>query len=120
MTYFRVINDFYFSLGPVNVAVRRGRFKSFLFKCEAVVSDGVETVDHIIFDCPSLPETRDKLRASCMAQDIEFTLQNLFARPKIQRNIEEFLYDLFHEKFKPKTVNILQNCFFELLDTVDF
>ena len=29
-----------------------------------------------------------------------FTLQNLFTRASLQKKVEDFLYDLFNEKFK--------------------
>jgi len=89
------------------VAVGRGRFRSFLFKCGKahtqvcrLCDSETETVDHIFFDCPKLSATRDTLRKICDELGYDFNLQNLLTRPKLQIAVEEFLYNLFIRKFK--------------------
>lgn len=89
------------------VAVGRGRFRSYLFKCGRaqtqvcrLCDNEAETVDHIFFHCTSLLETRKPLRKACDKLGYDFNLQNLFTKPKLQRTVEEFLYDIFIRKFK--------------------
>ena len=89
------------------VAVGRGRFRSLLFRYGSVDSQVCrlcnsenETIEHIFFNCSLLSETRKDLQIFCKAQGLDFTLQNLFTRASLQRKVEEFLYDLFNEKFK--------------------
>ena len=89
------------------VAVGRGRFRSLLFSYGSVDSQVCrlcnsenETIEHIFFNCSLLSETRKDLQICCKTQGLDFTLQNLFTRAPLQRKVEEFLYDLFNEKFK--------------------
>ena len=52
---------------------------------------------HIIFHCSRLSEAQRKLQKACKTQGVDFSLQNLFTKPKLQRNVEEFLYEIFKE-----------------------
>ena len=56
-----------------------------------------ETVKHIIFHCSRLSEAQRKLQKACKTQGVDFSLQNLFTKPKLQRNVEEFFYEIFKE-----------------------
>ena len=87
-----------------SVAVGRGRFRSRRFeygRCDSPAcrfcGNENETVEHIIFRCSSLSEAQRKLQKACKTQGVDFSLQNLFTKPKLQRNVEEFLYEIFKE-----------------------
>ena len=83
-----------------SVAVGRGRFRKRFFDygmkdspaCRFCGSED-ETVEHIFFFCPILSEAQEKLKTACR----NFNLQNLFTKPKLQRNLETFLYDFTKE-----------------------
>ena len=53
-----------------------------------------ETVEHIIFRCSRLSEAQGKLQKACKTQGVDFSLQNLFTKHKLQQNVEEFLYEV--------------------------
>ena len=87
-----------------SVAVGRGRFRSRRFEygmCDSPAcrfcGNENETVKHIIFHCSRLSEAQRKLQKACKTQGVDFSLQNLFTKPKLQRNVEEFLYEIFKE-----------------------
>ena len=87
-----------------SVAIGRGRFRNRRFdygKCDSPACRfcGIEneTVEHIIFRCSRLSEAQAKLQNACKTQGVDFSLQNLFTKPKLQRNVEEFLYEIFKE-----------------------
>ena len=87
-----------------SVAVGRGRFrKRFLDygmkdspACRFCGRDD-ETIEHIFFSCPMLSEAQEKLKNACRNFNLKFNLKNLFTKPKLQRNVEEFLYDFNKE-----------------------
>ena len=56
-----------------------------------------ETVEHIIFCCSRLSEAQGKLEKACKTQGLDFSMQNLFTKSKLQQNVEEFLYEIFKE-----------------------
>ena len=92
-----------------SVAVGRGRFKSLLFKYGKTNSQSCrfcdiedETENHIFFCCPVLSDCRKILHKACKSLDVEFNLKNLFTNPKLQRNVESYLYDIFHPYDKDK------------------
>ena len=87
-----------------SVAVNRGRFKARYFDYGMVDSPACrfcgkanETIDHVLFCCPKLSETQGELQKACKTLDLEFNIQNLFTKPKLQRKVEEFLYEVFKD-----------------------
>ena len=87
-----------------SVAVGRGRFRSRRFEygmCDSPVSrfcgNENETVEHIFFRCSRLSEAQAILQKACKTHTLEFSLQKLFTKPKLQWNVEEFLYEIFKE-----------------------
>ena len=75
-----------------------------------------ETVKHIIFHCSRLSEAQRKLQKACKTQGVDFSLQNLFTKPKLQRNVEEFLYEIFKRKLLTNLIYLVI-FLFDLLDT---
>ena len=87
-----------------SVAVGRGQFRSRFFSYGIVASTTCrlcgnedETLDHILFSCPKLSEAQGILQNSCKAQNLEFSVQNLFSKPQLQFKVENFLYEIFKE-----------------------
>ena len=90
-----------------SVAVGRSRFRGRCFEygmCDSHVcrfcGNKDETVEHIFFRCSRLSEVQEILQKACKIHSLEFSLQKLFTKPKLQRNVEEFLYEILK-----KTVN---------------
>ena len=74
-----------------------------------------ETVEHIFFRCSRLSEAQAILQKACKTHTLEFSLQKLFTKPKLQRNVEEFLYEIL----KKLLTNLIYLVIFlfDLLDT---
>ena len=53
-----------------------------------------ETVEHIFFRCSRLSEAQKILQKACKTHALEFSLQKLFTKPKLQRSVEELLYEI--------------------------
>ena len=47
------------------------------------------------------------LKVACKTLGIEFNLKNLFTEAKLQRNVESYLYDIFHPYDKDKKLFFL-------------
>ena len=90
-----------------SVAVGRGRFRKRRFDygmsdspvCRFCSNEN-ETEEHIIFRCPRLSEAQGLLQKACKTHELDFSMQNLFTKPKLQRSVEEFLYEIFKETIK--------------------
>ena len=90
-----------------SVAVGRGRFRKRYFDygmvdspaCRFCGSDD-ETVEHVFFSCPMLSEAQKKLKTACENFKLQFNLKTLFTNKKLQRNVEEYLYEFFKEAAK--------------------
>ena len=97
-----------------SVAVGRGRFRSRLYDYGIADSPACrfcgkenETVDHIFFSCPLLSESQVHLNNACKTLNLEFSLEHLLTKSKLQKNVEEFLYEVFKDTIKESDKKIL-------------
>ena len=58
-----------------------------------------ETIDHLVFDCPHLPEGRDRLRYCCVELGFPFILVSLLPVPRLKILVERSLVLLVINQF---------------------
>jgi hypothetical protein len=62
-----------------------------------LVPKWISLLNCLFFKILEQEEAQRKLQKVCKTQGVDFSLQNLFRKPKLQRNVEEFSYEIFKE-----------------------